>query len=91
LRRQTGASMAAAAHVPAAAAERLMGLLQRQHVLVRVDTLWFHESALRRLKAEVAALKAAGAARIDVAAFKTRFGVTRKFAIPLLDISIGSA
>ena len=39
------------------------------------------------MKAEVAALKtSAGAgARIDVATFKERFGVTRKFAIPLLE------
>jgi selenocysteine-specific elongation factor len=42
---------------------------------------------LKGLKADVAAIKAsAGAgARIDVATFKERFGVTRKFAIPLLE------
>jgi selenocysteine-specific elongation factor len=42
---------------------------------------------LKGLKAEVAALKtSAGAgARIDVSTFKERFGVTRKFAIPLLE------
>jgi selenocysteine-specific elongation factor len=47
----------------------------------------FHDEALKRLKAEVAGLKAAAGAgaRIDVATFKVRFGVTRKFAIPLLE------
>jgi selenocysteine-specific elongation factor len=62
-----------------------MKLLQRQKVLVRVDVLVFHEDALRRLKTEVAGLKASvgAAARLDVAAFKERFGVSRKFAIPL--------
>jgi selenocysteine-specific elongation factor len=61
--------------------------LQRQKVLVRLDVLVFHDDALRRLKTEVAELKASAgaAARIDVATFKERFGVTRKFAIPLLE------
>jgi selenocysteine-specific elongation factor len=49
--------------------------------------LLFHDEALKRLKAEVASMKApAGdAARIDVGTFKERFGVSRKFAIPLLE------
>ena len=81
------ASIATTTGVPAAAADRMLKLLQRQKVLVRVDVLLFHDEALKRLKAEVAALKtSAGAgARIDVATFKERFGVTRKFAIPLLE------
>jgi selenocysteine-specific elongation factor len=45
---------------------------------------------LEALKADVRALKpasgsGAGAARVDVAAFKGRYGVTRKYAIPLLE------
>ena len=83
------ASIAAATGVAAAVADRMLKLLQRQKVLVRVDVLLFHDESLKRLKADVAALKAsagAGAtARIDVATFKERFGVTRKFAIPLLE------
>jgi selenocysteine-specific elongation factor len=80
-------AVAASACIPAPVADRVVKLLQRQKVLLRLDTLLFHEEALTRLKAEVAALKAsAGAdARIDVATFKDRFGVTRKFAIPLLE------
>jgi len=80
-------AVAATAGVPAAVADRMLKLLQRQKVLVRVDVLLFHDEALKRLKAEVTALKtsAGAAARIDVATFKERFGVTRKFAIPLLE------
>jgi selenocysteine-specific elongation factor len=83
------AAVAAAAGVSAAVTDRMVKLLQRQKVLVRVDVLLFHDEALKQLKAEVAALKASAgagaAARIDVATFKERFGVTRKFAIPLLE------
>jgi selenocysteine-specific elongation factor len=80
------ATIAAEAGIAPAVADRVMKLLLRQKVLVRLDVLVFHDEALRRLKAEVAGLKSAGAvARIDVATFKERFGVTRKFAIPLLE------
>jgi selenocysteine-specific elongation factor len=81
------ATIAAGAGVSTPVAERILTLLLRQKVLVRVDTLVFHDAALKQLKADVAALKAAGgaAARIDVATFKERFGVSRKFAIPLLE------
>jgi selenocysteine-specific elongation factor len=80
------ASAAAEAGVPPAVAERVMKLLQRQKVLVRLDALVFHDEALQRLKRDVAAMRAGeSAARIDVASFKERFGVTRKFAIPLLE------
>ena len=70
-----------------AIADRLVKLLLRQKVLVRIDALIFHDQTLQELKRSVAAMKAAagGAARIDVAGFKERFGVTRKFAIPLLE------
>jgi selenocysteine-specific elongation factor len=79
---------AAAAGAPAALAERMTALLVRSRTLVRIDTLYFHAEALEGLKAEIRALKAAGSAaavRVDVGAFKERYGVTRKFAIPLLE------
>ncbi len=80
------AALAAEAGASAAVVDRMLKLLQRQKVVARLDTLWFHDEALKRLKADVAALKASGAvARIDVGTFKERFGVTRKFAIPLLE------
>lgn len=66
--------------------ERIAGLLARQKVLVRVGDLLFHESALRRLKEDVRAMKARdGVDRIDVAMFKDRYQITRKHAIPLLE------
>ena len=87
LRPPDAAAIAADIGTSAAAVDRVLKLLQRQKVLVRIDTLLFHDEALKRLKAEVAALKTSGGAgaRIDVAMFKERFGVSRKFAIPLLE------
>ena len=75
----------ASTSTPAPVVDRMLKLLQRQKVLVRVDVLLFHEEALTQLKTEVTALKtSAGAgARIEVAAFKERFGVTRKFLLYL--------
>jgi selenocysteine-specific elongation factor len=79
-------SVAAAGGIPAAVAQRVVQLLQRRKRLVKIDDLCFHEDALRELKRRVAALKdGTGAGTIDVATFKQTFGVTRKFAIPLLE------
>ncbi|HTK29121.1 MAG TPA: selenocysteine-specific translation elongation factor [Vicinamibacterales bacterium] len=78
--------LAAAARAPAAVVERMLALLVRQKVLQRLDGIVFHAQALARLKEAVAGIKSGEAsARIDVATFKERFGVTRKFAIPLLE------
>ena len=66
----------------------MTSLLLRQKVLARVDTLIFHADALNELKEEIRTLKStatAGRASVDVATFKERYGVTRKFAIPLLE------
>jgi selenocysteine-specific elongation factor len=81
------AAIAAQVGAPAPVVDRMVKLLLRQKTLVKVDALVFHDEALKQLKAEVAALKdSAGAGtRIDVATFKDRFGVSRKFAIPLLE------
>ena len=65
---------------------KLSALLVRQKVLVKVEPLVFHETALRQFKQDVRALNAGGPqATIDVATFKERFGVSRKYAIPLLE------
>jgi selenocysteine-specific elongation factor len=79
-------SIAASLGLEARTAERALTLLARQKTLVKVDTLTFHAGALDRLKAEIRALKGtpAGTA-LDVAAFKQRYGTSRKFAIPLLE------
>jgi selenocysteine-specific elongation factor len=81
------AAVSAAVGAPAPVVDRVVKLLLRQKTLVRLDTLLFHDEALKQLKAEIAALKeSAGAtAHIDVATFKERFGVSRKYAIPLLE------
>ena len=79
------AAAAAAAGVDKATADRVGRLLIRDKRLIKIDTLLFHQDALGTLKADVRAMKEAGAATLDVAAFKARFGVSRKFAIPLLE------
>ena len=68
-------------------AERMLRLLLREDAVERLDTLVFHRDALDGLRADVARLKegAGEPVRIDVAWFKQRFGITRKFAIPLLE------
>ena len=78
-------ALAGAVGVSAAVADRVAKLLVRQKTLVKVDALLFHADALSALKAEVAALKGQGTGRVDVSAFKERYGITRKYAIPLLE------
>ena len=77
----------ATAGLAPAVVERVTKLLVRQKTLVRIDTLLFHTDALSRLRGEVKALKVSegSEARVDVAAFKLRYGITRKYAIPLLE------
>lgn len=74
-----------AAGVPAAVVPRLLARLVRERRVARLGTLFFHPDALAVLKADVQAMRRAGVTEIDVAAFKTRYGLTRKFAIPLLE------
>jgi selenocysteine-specific elongation factor len=80
------ATLPAATGVAPAIADRMLKLLQRQKVLLKLEAVVFHDAALKKLKADVLAMKAIGGSdRIDVGTFKERFGVTRKFAIPLLE------
>jgi selenocysteine-specific elongation factor len=80
------AAVAASVHVDARIADRVIKVLVRQKRLIRLDTLLFDADALARLKEEVAGWKAGGAqARVDVATFKDRYGLSRKYAIPLLE------
>jgi selenocysteine-specific elongation factor len=82
------AELAAAAGVAAAVIDRVAALLVRQKTLVKLDTLYFHAEALEALKGDMAARKAQagdGRATVDVATFKERYGMTRKYAIPLLE------
>ncbi len=67
-------------------AQKIVTLLLRDRVLVKLaDDLVFHQSALEALRAAVRARKLKSA-RMDVAAFKELTGVTRKYAIPLLEM-----
>ena len=88
LRPPDEASLASALGMAPAQLSDAVAWLVRQKTLVRVEGLVFHEAALRQLKADVASLKQAppGApVTIDVGAFKDRYGMTRKYAIPLLE------
>ncbi len=68
-----------------ARAQKIVTLLLRERVLVKIsDELVFHRSALEHLRGQIAARKAKSAV-IDVAGFKEMTGVTRKYAIPLLE------
>jgi selenocysteine-specific elongation factor len=82
------AAIESAVQAPRPIVDKVTTLLLREKVLIKLDTLVFHAEALQRLKAEVLALKGeapGGRATVDVAAFKDRYGVSRKFAIPLLE------
>ncbi len=66
-------------------AQKIMTLLLRERVLVKIsDDLVFHQSALTELRLKISALKST-TSRIDVARFKDLTGVSRKYAIPLLE------
>ena len=66
--------------------DRLLRRLTREQAVVRVGPLVFDFAAVESLKSDLAALKAGGeGATIDVTTFKERYGVSRKFAIPLLE------
>jgi selenocysteine-specific elongation factor len=66
-------------------AQKIVTLLLRDKVLIKVsDELIFHRSALEELRRQMAAYKVKSA-KIDVAKFKELTGVTRKYAIPLLE------
>ena len=73
--------------VDEALADRMLKLLVRDGTVERLEALVFHRQVLERLREDVAGLRAGSAepVRIDVAWFKQRFGITRKFAIPLLE------
>jgi selenocysteine-specific elongation factor len=68
-----------------ARAHKIMTLLLREKILIKVsDDLVFHKSALAELRKKLAAQKLISP-RLDVARFKDLTGVSRKYAIPLLE------
>jgi selenocysteine-specific elongation factor len=76
--------------VDKARAQKIVTLLLRDKVLIKIsEDLVFHHSALTSLRGQLAAYKAKSppgdVAKIDVAKFKEMTGVSRKYAIPLLE------
>src|SRR5207244_1872141 len=72
--------------VEAKRAEKLLQILLREKRLVRVSLeLVFHRQALLQLTEQLALYKKAKGDRISVPAFKELTGITRKYAIPLLE------
>jgi selenocysteine-specific elongation factor len=66
-------------------AQKIVTLLLRDRVLVKLsDELVFHRDALDQLKQKVRGMRSQ-TSQIDVAAFKDATGVSRKYAIPLLE------
>ncbi|HEY2360770.1 MAG TPA: selenocysteine-specific translation elongation factor [Candidatus Angelobacter sp.] len=68
-----------------ARAQKLVTLLLRDRVLIKLaDDLVFHQTALQGLR-QLMATQKAKTPKIDVPTFKDLTGVTRKYAIPLLE------
>jgi selenocysteine-specific elongation factor len=71
--------------VDRARAQKIVTLLLRDKVLVKIsEDLVFHRGALEDLRKRVLSEKAK-VSKIDVARFKDLTGVSRKYAIPLLE------
>ena len=67
-------------------AEKLLQILLREKILVRVSPeLIFHRDALAHLRERLATYKKAKGERISVPIFKDLTGISRKYAIPLLE------
>jgi selenocysteine-specific elongation factor len=83
------AAIPAAVGLPEPEVQRVVRLLVQEGKLVRLGDLVFHREPLAGLKAEVVALRqgqpAGARVTLDVSAFKARHGLSRKFAIPLLE------
>jgi selenocysteine-specific elongation factor len=72
--------------VEAKRAEKILQILLRDKSLVRVTPeLIFHRDALAQLRGSLSAFKKTKGERISVPVFKELTGITRKYAIPLLE------
>jgi selenocysteine-specific elongation factor len=71
--------------IDAARAQRFAQMLINSGELVRVADLIFHRSALDGLRGMLQKYKAEHGPKLDVGAFKDLTGVSRKYAIPLLE------
>ena len=71
--------------IDAARAQRFAQMLINSGDLVKVGELVFHRQSLENLKSNLQKYKAEQGTKIDVSIFKDLTGVSRKFAIPLLE------
>jgi len=72
--------------VEAKRAEKILHILLREKILVRVSPeLIFHGAALAHLKQQLLTYKKAKGELVSVPSFKDLTGITRKYAIPLLE------
>jgi selenocysteine-specific elongation factor len=72
--------------IEAKRAQKILQLLLREQALVKVrEELLFHRTALARLREQLGDYKKQRGERLSVAAFKDLAGISRKYAIPLLE------
>ena len=80
------ASVLARLPVDAPRAQKILQILLREKVLVKIaNDLVFHRSALARLHEMLTKYRKERGERLPITAFKELTGVTRKYAIPLLE------
>jgi len=80
------ASVLAKLPVDAPRAQKILQILLREKVLVKISAdLVFHRSTLLRLREMLAKYRKERGARLPITVFKELTGVTRKYAIPLLE------
>ena len=82
----SAAEVLATLPIDAARSQKLLQILLRESVLVRLgDGLIFHRTALARLRELLVQRKKTRGARFKVPEFKELTGISRKYAIPLLE------
>lgn len=80
------ASVLAKLPVDAARAQKILQILLREKVLVKISSdLVFHRSTLQRLREMLAKYRKERGTRLPITVFKELTGITRKYAIPLLE------
>lgn len=72
--------------IDARRAQKLLQILVREQTLIKVgEDLLFHRTAIARLRELLAAHKQSKGARLAIPVFKELAGISRKYAIPLLE------
>ena len=80
------ASVLAKLPVDAARAQKILQILLREKVLVKISSdLVFHRNTLQHLREVLAQYRKERGSRLPITVFKELTGITRKYAIPLLE------